>query len=66
MSHLDSRSEDDMGRAAYEAYCQSVGGKSPITGDDLPEYKELPLPVRTGWIAAGRAVATAVRNERHG
>lgn len=65
MSELDSRNEDDMGRAAYEAYCESVGWKA-FNGDPLPQYTALQISIRTGWVAAARAVATAVRNEHHG
>lgn len=65
MSELDSRNEDDMGKLAYNAYCDSVGWK---VGDDsiLPMYAELSFKARTAWIAAARAVATAVRSEQHG
>lgn len=61
---MDSRVETELAHAAYEAYCESVGGKSPVTGDALPSYDLLALQVKTGWIAAARAVATAVRSER--
>lgn len=58
--------ENELGRVAYEAYCQSVGGKSPVTGDKLPPVEELRFEVWVAWIAAARAVAGQVRNERHG
>lgn len=62
---MDSRNEADMARLAYETYCESVGGKA-FNGDDLPPFEHVPLKITTAWVAAARAVATAVRNERHG
>lgn len=62
---MDTRNEDEMGQLAYDTYKESVGGKA-VNGDELPEYRNLPMHVLVGWIAAARAVATAVRSERHG
>jgi hypothetical protein len=45
-----------LGRIAYEAYCRSVGGKSAITGDLLPEFYSAPDAVQFGWICAAQAV----------
>lgn len=64
--HQEMLRENELGRVAYEAYCQSVGGKSPITGDTLPPFEVLTFQVSVAWIAAARAVAGQVRNERHG
>lgn len=64
--HEEMLSEKELARLAYEAYCESVGGKSAITGDPLPIYEALPIDVHVAWIAAARAVASRVRNERHG
>lgn len=64
--HQEMLRENELGRVAYEAYFQSVGGKSPVTGDKLPAFGELSFEVTVAWIASARAVAGAVRNERHG
>lgn len=63
---MATMTDRELGRVAYEAYCQSVNGRSPITGDRLPPFDELALEVSVGWIAAARTVAGHVRNERHG
>lgn len=44
-----------IGRAAYEAYCTSVGGKS-VTGADLPGWDDLGAVVQSGWMLAAEAV----------
>jgi len=62
---MDSRNEDEMGRLAYNTYCESVGWTS-FDGDPLPEYNALQLSIRTAWVAASRAVSTAVRGEQCG
>ena len=48
--------EHYLGRIAYEAYCESTGWKSAITGADLPAFQDTPQSVQTGWIAAAQAV----------
>ena len=58
-------SEGELAKVAYNSYVASVGGTSPITGDPLPPFEGLSLQVTAGWIAAARAVATAVRSERN-
>lgn len=64
-THRTMLHEHELGRVAYEAYCQSVGGKS-VQGETLPPYEELSFEVSTAWVASARAVAGQVRNERHG
>jgi hypothetical protein len=41
---------------AYEAYCKSTGGKSLISGADLPGWNALSDPIKTAWAAAAEAV----------
>ena len=41
-----------IARSAYNGYCDQVGWKSAITGDDLPPFDALHDKVRLGWIAA--------------
>ena len=45
-----------LGRVAYEAYCETTGWKSAITGADLPPFDKTPEAVQNGWIAAAQAV----------
>ena len=48
------------GQAAYEAYCASSGGKSLVTGAQLPPFAELKPEIRSAWEAAGAAAAAVV------
>ena len=49
--------ENYLGRTAYEAYCETTGWKSAVTGVDLPKFYDTPAAVQAGWIAAARSVA---------
>ena len=54
---MTMQAEDQrLGQIAYEAYCTNTGGKSLVTGDDLPPWGELDLALQTAWIAAAREV----------
>lgn len=44
------------GEVAYEAYCQVTGYRSLITGDNLPEFKDLHEPIKRAWASAAEAV----------
>lgn len=44
------------GKVAYDAYRQSTGGVSLISGDRLPEFADLGAPIRAAWEAAAEAV----------
>lgn len=48
--------ERHFGRIAYEAYSHSTGGKSAITGDELPVFDETPERVQNAWMAAAKAI----------
>lgn len=52
------RSEEGnwLARVAYEAYCDSVGWKSAVTGQELPIYEELPDIIKAGWASAAYTV----------
>lgn len=43
---------DTYGRHAYERYIYSSGGKSLISGAELPEFDGLSPEVKKAWIAA--------------
>ncbi len=49
-----------LGRIAYEAYRAKSGGKSLISGADIPGFDALPEAIKQAWEAAGDAVAASV------
>ena len=53
--------ENYLGRTAYEAYCETTGWKSAVTGADLPKFYDTPKAVQVGWIAAAQAVRYAYK-----
>jgi hypothetical protein len=57
-----SLSNEDLGRAAYEAYAQAVDNTS-VRGDDLWRWSDLPQRVALAWITAAIAVKTRVAIE---
>lgn len=56
--------QDALGRAAYNAYCASVGGRSAISGDRLPTWDEQREDIRVAWRRAADAVRACVDLER--
>lgn len=53
-----------LGRAAYEGYRSSSGGKSLISGDPLPPFERLKPVVQLAWVVgAEAAVETAQARE---
>lgn len=55
---------EDLGRAAYNAYCASTGGRSAISGDRLPPWGEQREDIRIAWCRAADAVRACVDLER--
>ncbi len=51
----------EIGRIAYEAYCQKTGGFSLATGDKLPECDDLRPAIREAWGESASAVATHMK-----
>lgn len=51
----------DLGKVAYEAYCQNSGGVSLVSGAKLPVWEELKPEIRSAWDAAAQAVAGVLR-----
>ncbi len=45
---------------AYEAYRKFSNGKSLISGQDIPEFANLPEAIKNAWQAAGDAVVAEV------
>lgn len=58
----DSGNERDMAMLAYNTYKDSVGGHA-YDGQPLPAFEHMPLKITTAWLAAARAVSSAVRNQ---
>lgn len=52
-----------VGQIAYEAYCQSSGGKSLISGAVLPVWEDLKPEITEAWEKAGEAVYNYTVNE---
>ncbi len=48
----DKSGKTDFLKIGYESYCRETGGVSPVTGDQLPPWEELPEEVRAAWTAA--------------
>ncbi|HEX4713347.1 MAG TPA: hypothetical protein VH164_00305 [Ktedonobacteraceae bacterium] len=46
-----------LGQIAYEAYLAYSGGKSLITGDELPPWEECLEPIKHAWDASAHAAA---------
>lgn len=60
---LVATSEDIMvnyGKLAYDAYCESSGGVSLVSGAKLPPWEELKPEIKTAWQAAADAIIGAV------
>lgn len=45
-----------LGDVAYEAYRQTTGGRSLVSGAPLPGWLDLPEDIREAWRAAADAV----------
>jgi hypothetical protein len=46
-----------LGQVAYDAYCKSTHGRSLISGDRLPMFRDLKPEIQRAWEEAGKAVA---------
>lgn len=45
----------DRGNRAYDAYAMASGGRSLVSGQSLPEWKDLPDAIKVAWGAASDA-----------
>lgn len=52
--------EKSWAEIAYEAYCDAAGGKSLVSGTDLPPWGALPGEIQAAWAASAHAVAEDV------
>lgn len=44
------------GQLAYEAYCETTGWKSLISGHPLPQWSNVQVEIKDAWENAGNAV----------
>lgn len=54
---------DDLGKKAYDAYCESSKGRSAVTGELLPLWANVRPEIKQGWIAA--ALAAQPTGQQH-
>lgn len=52
---------NDIAASAYRAYAASTGNKN-FRGDPMPEFRDLPQPIRTAWEAAVRQVGVCIED----
>jgi hypothetical protein len=52
-------SERTLGEVGYEAYRAYSGGKSLITGMEIPSFAQLPPNLREAWEVVARHIAAA-------
>ena len=62
MTKLGNVIVDNIGKIAYDAYCQSTDGKSLASGETLPVWFALSNEMKNAWTAAAQAVDVHVRN----
>lgn len=58
---LPVMTDDEAGRIAYTAYCNTVGWKSAVSGDPLPQWDDQADVIKQAWIAAAYAVRESTR-----
>jgi hypothetical protein len=60
---LDAEGEKMMraARAGYEAYAKRSGWKSLVTGDPLPQWRDLGGPIANGWYEAAVAITESLK-----
>jgi hypothetical protein len=49
-----------LGQIGYDAYRAHTDGKSLVSGQPIPEFDKLSVPIQNAWEAAGQAVAASV------
>jgi hypothetical protein len=48
--------DQEVARVAYEAYADATGGRSAVTGAELPSWGDQSQQIRAAWVAAAVAV----------
>lgn len=52
--------EKTLGEIGYEAYRAKSGGKSLVSGADIPPFENLSEAIKEAWEAAGDHICAAV------
>lgn len=52
-----------LGEIGYDAYKEATGGKSAVSGADLPHFTNTNEKVQNAWEVAALAIASAVQLE---
>lgn len=56
--------DTNYGKVAYEAYCNATGGRSLISGAELPTWEKLDARIQNAWVEAAAAVQLTVIMEQ--
>lgn len=63
---VNARSQSaSLGELAYVAYCKHSGGKSLVSGADLPNWSDLSQQIKQAWVASSQAVFERVLSRLH-
>lgn len=52
--------DTNYAKVAYEAYCNATGGRSLISGAELPTWEKLDARIQNAWAEAAAAVQLTV------
>jgi hypothetical protein len=52
---MRGNSYEDIAKSAYKAYSASTGNKN-FRGEPMPEWENLPIPIKTAWEASTRQI----------
>lgn len=61
MNETVGRSWYEIAKSAYKAYAASTGNKN-FRGEPMPEFEDLPRPIKTAWEAAVREASNSGSN----
>ena len=53
---------DNIGKIAYDAYCQSTDRKSLASGETIPVWFALSREMKDAWTTVAQAVDIHIRN----
>lgn len=56
--------DTNYGKIAYGAYCNATGGRSLISGAELPTWDKLDARIQNAWVEAALAVQLTVIMEQ--
>lgn len=50
-----TQKEYELGKVAYDAYCETTDWKSAVSGAQLPQFSATSELIQKAWIAAAKA-----------